>query len=448
MSGGPGAQHTSSSAAAAAAASGAYHREGDEDPQLFCGVDLDRVFAYRTFKVVNIQDRWLGLLYWSIVTMIILYFAIFNLWKQGRHQFQEPGNGFIVAKVKGKSIDAANPQRAFDISDLRFPEIEASGVFIASKIMVQRGQQVGDCVDFTDPCPCRPPATCDEATKHCKGANWCPTINEATADKSSDMEITKVKGLDKLVLDLQAGIAFPNIGNYLFVASIPEFRNITLAGLLNKTHSSLTIDAVSDTGVLLGVTFLWDCDVTMKCEPYDVKVERLDRDFNASTTEQIGTQSGGFTQKRAHHYRDSGSKTDRRDAYFMRGIRILVDSQGIGRKVALTLIVIQIGACMALLRTATLAADFLMLYLYPKKRRDLYYKCKVVESEDYSDLRDRLNLVKTQAPEKLALLRRRNRALRRGEDRGAEELVPAAGAAVKLSLGSGGRGGPSSIGMR
>ena len=70
---------------------------------------------------------------------------------------------------------------------------------------------------------------------------------------------------------------------------------------------------------------------------------------------------------------------------------------------------------LALLRTASMAADFLMLNCYRREKTQMYYKCKVIETADYSDVQDRLNVV--QQAERRALVTK------------------------KLGMGLGGRGG-------
>ena len=70
-------------------------------------------------------------------------------------------------------------------------------------------------------------------------------------------------------------------------------------------------------------------------------------------------------------------------------------------------------------------ADFIMLQLYPKQKTDLYYKCKVKETQDFSDLKDRLNVIQDTREEVAALLNR-------------------GGPGRTLGLGIGGRGGLAS----
>merc|ERR1719424_957017 len=84
-----------------------------------------------------------------------------------------------------------------------------------------------------------------------------------------------------------------------------------------------------------------------------------------------------------------------REALYLNGLRLLVDSSGIGRKASMVLAVIQLGSAIALIRVAAIVADNIMLYSlqYTKTRREAYYKCKVQETKDYSDLQDRINLI-------------------------------------------------------
>jgi len=158
--------------------------------------------------------------------------------------------------------------------------------------------------------------------------------------------------------------------------------------------------------------FFWDCDVSGDCEP-NVVIKRLD-------------SGQGFVQKRATHTRVDG--VDIRQALYLNGLRILVDSSGIGKQASLVLAIIQLGSAIALIRVAGIVADNMMLYgfQYTKTRKEAYYKCKVQETKDYSDLQDRINLIhETKA---------RDVTTRSKGSAGA-------GAGVALGLGAGGRGG-------
>merc|ERR1719281_1960441 len=129
----------------------------EDSAQQAKGTDWDQTCAYLTFKVVRIRDRNLGMLYWFIVTLVLLYIIIFALGMEGRHQYQEPGVGTVITRFKGKGF--ANG-KAWDSADLRYPEVEPYGAFILTKTMMIAKQKVAECIDFENPCPCRVGATC------------------------------------------------------------------------------------------------------------------------------------------------------------------------------------------------------------------------------------------------------------------------------------------------
>lgn len=382
-------------------------------------LDWDKICAYKTFKVVRIKDRHLGMLYWAIVTLVILYIIIFALGMEGKHQYQEPGIGTVITRFHGKGFADG---KVYDESDLRFPEVEPFGAFIMTKSVTVRNQKLGTCVDFDNPCPCRKEATCIDG--FCQDKAWCPSLGDGNADKAEGGVVTTITGLEHTILELMTGIAFPGIGNYFFVTgkstgATNPFKNVTLKDLLAQAQPPQKMEEIVETGALIGVSFFWNCDVlTTECEP-SVVIKRLD-------------EGKGFSQKRANHYTIGGE--DGRDAVLMYGIRILVDSSGIGRRMSFVLIVIQIGSGLALLRTASMASDFLMLQLYPKYRKDAYYKCKIIETKDYSDLQDRINLIQEATEEASPLLK---------QFKGRENGESAPGGAT-LGLGPGGKGGLAS----
>merc|ERR1719160_1161510 len=296
-----------------------------------------------------------------------------------------------------------------------------------TKTVEMKKQTIKECVDFENPCPCRKGAECVDG--FCKDRAWCPSLGEGNMDNPQGAAIDIISGLENTIVEIHSGIAFPGIGNYFWVtghspnAPRNEFKNITLEDLLSRADPPTKIDDVIDTGALIGVSFFWNCDVLGdECEPM-VVVKRLDN-------------GKGFIQKRAFHKTIGG--VDERQAFLMYGIRILVDSSGLGRKINFVLIMIQVGSGLALLRTASMASDFMMLRIYPKMKRDAYYKCKVEETEDYSDLQDRINLIAGQKHETKTLL---EKAVSQGGRGGA-------GAGVSLGLGPGGRGGIASTILR
>jgi|Transcript_89669 hypothetical protein len=399
----------------------------------FLNVDWDKACAYKTFKVVRIRDFKLGLSYWAIVSAVVLYVVVFAFSIEGKHQQQEPGVGTVLTKVIGKAYSG---DKVFDPSDLRFPVIEPSGAFLLTR-RVSVTQTRGKCVDWDAPkkCPCDDAAgeVCNNG--YCEVATWCPSLGDKNAhDPPPEAVVDKVQGIDRIILKIMSGIAFPGIGNRFFVtggspgAPTSQFKNISVGELLSLSDPPLKLDSkLSEYGAFIGVSFFWNCDVSGDCEP-TVVIKHLD-------------SGQGFVQKRAHFSRRNGVET--REALYMNGLRILIDSSGIGRQSSLVLAIIQIGSAIALIRVAAIVADFLMLnggvdlcggsLGYSKVRRDSYYKCKVTETKDYSDLQDRINLIDE---------------TKKREATGRIQNNTSAGASVALGLGAGGRGGLASAVLR
>jgi len=388
--------------------------------------DWNKICAYHTNRVVRIQDANLGYLYWGIVTIVVLYIQIVVFHIEGRHTFQEPGLGAVITKFKGKGFTADG--KAFDAPDLRYPIIEPSGAFLMTRRVTMKGQTMGTCVDWDSPehCPCGEHAVCG-ADNYCQVKTWCPSLgdgNVAMPGPPAGAVVEDVLGLEDAVLMIVAGIGFPSIGKKFHVAgSTPDsstlHKHISVPQLLELADPPMKLEDVAKTGCIIAVNFFWNCDLSWisDCEP-SFSVKRVDD----------GT---GFVQKRAKKKSVQGVET--RDAVYMYGMRLIVDSSGIGRQISLVPIVIQLGSCLALVQIASMAADFLMVRMYDKDRRDAYYRCKVVETKDYSEMQERLDLVGDQRS-------RAREMVAQGQVRSG-----GAGAAVALGLGAGARGSMSAV---
>mmetsp|Transcript_45227 Transcript_45227/g.104875 ORF Transcript_45227/g.104875 Transcript_45227/m.104875 type:complete len:408 (+) Transcript_45227:154-1377(+) len=348
------------------------------------GIDLDVWCAYRSTKVVRIRDRYLGFVYWGIVFLVLMYIIIFAFLIEGKHQLREPGFGTTITKLTGKAfVDG----RAMDITDLRHPTADPSGAFVLTKRVTMPNQTQDLCVNWDDPrsCPCEGSEECVDGW--CQTQSWCPSIGSHNADQPPEGAVVeKVEGLKYIKLFIHVGISFASRDHFFVYGNAEDsseeqssFSNTTIEEVLAQCDPPLQVEDLLDTGALIGISFLWSCNVLSPCEP-SIVVKRLD-------------SGQGYVRQQAHRHRGSDG-TEKRDAVYMYGIRFLVDSVGIGRRASLVLIVIQIGSAIALLSTASMSADYIMTSrIYGEDRRAAYYKCKVKETRDFSDLKDRLNLV-------------------------------------------------------
>lgn len=391
-------------------------------------MDWDNIFAYSTDKVVRIYDFKLGILYWSIVTIIILYMLIvvFNI--EARQMVELPGYGTTIARFRGKAL--ANG-KIYDEADLRFPVIEPTGAFIMTKRIVV-SQKRGRCVDmdFPSPCPCRSGDRCVDG--FCETSGWCPSLGEANAHAPpAGAKVERFEGLAAGLFQIMSSIYYPHFSEELFIQGEAPgasnlYRNITVDTLVDQAEPKIKLADVFEKGALLTVSTQWTCNVRDEfCDPI-VQVKSLDG-------------GAGFSQKRAIHFKKDGEET--RDAIYMYGLRILIDSAGSGKRTSMTLIVIQIGSGIALLRTASMIADSVMLYMYGPDRRKAYYKCKVQETKDYSDLQDRVNLIREHNEAKATLMG----TPKTGTSSGLVARGGAAGSRVPLGLGPGARGGSARV---
>jgi len=402
--------------------------------------DPDELFKYKTFRIVQIKDRRLGMLYWGIVALVTFYIVVFALLINGKHQNIRHGLGAVITKFNGKAFVG---ESAYDAADLRFPEVEPNGAFIATRIVTSEVQaRDGKCVDYDSPCPCREGAKCvgadgGEATDgYCEDVAWCPSLGEGNVDtfaESYQQNVKTMEGLENTKIDILAGIGFPGLQTPNFYVAgkvIPEgkdapppiavggkkqitgnpLKHTTLGEIHAKCENCKSLDDMIKNGALVTVMYLWNCDVDLGCSEPKVEIKQVDG-------------GKGFVTKRSILLPDN-----KRTAQMMYGIRILVDSVGIGRELDFVLLTIQAGSCLALMRTAAMVADFIMLYgscFFSEDLQKKYYKCKVKETEDYSDLKDRLNIIQEHREEVSTLLRR-------------------GGVAKTLGLGPGGRGGIAS----
>jgi len=394
------------------------------------GPDWDTLCAYKTFKVVRIKDRQLGFCYWGIVLGVVLYIVVFAFSIGGKHQDQRPGVGTVLTNIIGKTYAGG---KVFDPADLRFPVIEPNGAFLLTRRIAVK-QKRGMCVDMDHPKqkPCGPGEK--ENGLYCEVKGWCPSIGDSNAEKPpKEAKVDRLMGVGSITLKIMAGINFPGLSEDFYVAGASpgaesQFKNITVDKLLSlaktppkdqlaamdteKKDSGIKLDeALVNSGALIGVSFFWNCETDHPpCEP-SVLIKKLD-------------SGQGFVQKRATYFRNNGEEM--REALYLNGLRLLVDSSGIGRKASMVLAVIQLGSAIALIRVAAIVADNIMLYSfqYTKDRRTAYYKCKVHETEDFSDLQDRIHRV--------------------NEAKGRNINSSKAGANVDLGMGPFGRAGMAS----
>ena len=178
-------------------------------------VDWDRIFKYKTFKMVKMVDARLGLLNYSIMLMIILYIGLFVIWYKRGYLEMEVSVGQVEVDVLGKSsFELDGDIYVVDAIDMTDPAIENGALFVISReeTVKQTRGQCGNperlCDTNTD-CPIELPfakGVCVEG--FCEELGWCPPLDP------SDPETTLVRQFNNpanLTLWVRASISFPSL---------------------------------------------------------------------------------------------------------------------------------------------------------------------------------------------------------------------------------------------
>jgi hypothetical protein len=358
-------------------------------------IDWDKIFKYKTFKMVKMLDVRLGILKYAIMVIIVLYITLFVLWyKKGYLDF-ELSEGQVEFIVQGKSSFLVDKKPVVvDSIDLTDPGIEHGALFVVSREEMVRqtrglcGNPVFPC-DTNEDCPTDPPiarGSCVEG--FCEELGWCPPLDPADSDNT---KILQYQSPQNLTIWIRGAISFPGLDpDATFTtmhAEYPIYRTddpikanafyiwelLELAGVNPAS--------VLEDGCFLSVLMNWDCYLDTKegCYTPQMEVKRLD----------VGS-AAGFDIYDGDYIRSPNGDPSKESRIFSRrvGFRFLIAAKGTGYKVSLAAIILQFSSGIALLGVAGLVADFLMLVVLPE--RDHYRQYKEQNTPDFSDLRDKI----------------------------------------------------------
>eukprot|EP00347_Sterkiella_histriomuscorum_P000775 403374552 len=106
---------------------------------------------------------------------------------------------------------------------------------------------------------------------------------------------------------------------------------------------------------------------------------------------------------------NSSSANDQmRDLTVMTGIRLIFHVQGYGNTLSYASIILQISSALALLNIAATLCDLIMLYcpLLKKEHREKYFDYKIEDSEDFSNLQERVDLIEKEQEKRLKKIKK------------------------------------------
>lgn len=401
-------------------------------------IDLDEVFCYYTLKEVRMLDRRLGLLCWAIRLLVLMYVVGYVFIHEEGFTQREHSVGHVVTEVKGNTYSLSRGvARPWDMVDAIKPTLEEGGLFIATHAVYTPLQRMGNCSSPSKrcaqdaDCEYRPPLSAGRCTAGmCLEMQWCPAQSETSTERTS---VHLLEGADDFRIWFKGSINFASLDERRIFSTIDDIaprpyrspspaagdgrRLLATAGTYAETAQSASsggdgppnqfllsellmlagtsFESVKRTGCVLSVSQLWNCfvDNPGPCVP-TVHVERLDR----------SSRHNGFSYQHANYYRTSPSQVEERDLYTFRGVRLVLSSRGVGKKVSIGMIMLQISSGIALLWLANYAADFFMLNILPERRHYRTYKQE--RTPDFSDLRNKITEV---AGERKKLRERKNR---------------------------------------
>lgn len=207
----------------------------------------------------------------------------------------------------------------------------------------------------------------------CKEPSWCPNGQESASQfdletgtlgiwVKSSIQFVRLKSERLFTSQMTKPIPYPATGANVY----------TINDLLKLCQPPLRFTDIKEAGAVLGVQFIWDCDVEDEgCDKPHVQVQRIDTSFK--------TEHMGFSFEYPIY-----SGPDTRELHKVTGLRFFMHTVGTGRKVSCYAIILKFSMALALLGLAPLVADLVMLHCLGDKS-DSYFARKYDMTEDFAE---------------------------------------------------------------
>jgi len=336
--------------------------------------DTDDIFAYETVKWVRVLDRRLGLVYYTMLIIIVIYIVLYVCIIEKQYLDFEKSSGWIIVQV-------LNHQKSdlgitWDTYDRITNPGEQGAVFVPTRILITKGQtQEGFCESLLH--TCTKPEDCDIDNEllqksecvngHCMRRQWCPAENpDAATTQTQYLEFGNVElwfstyvhyhkfQLDVATTDERQEILYP----------MKRANTYPLHDLIRMAN--LDPEEVIENGAVLIANALLECDLDQ--DSCDTRVETIN----------VDTKSG-YNYAYNHVYFEDGVR--KRDVLRMYGIRLLAFATGFGKRVSFPMIVLQTSSGIALMMIAQTVADFVLMTVMAERKH--YTDQKVLQTEDF-----------------------------------------------------------------
>jgi len=367
---------------------------------------------YSTNKEVKLLDRKLGILYFSITSLVFAYvIGVRCIYEKG-YNVVERSYGVVGISINGSTYATTNGiAQPADVASLVQIGPEGSSVFLPTKWITWVDQKRGNCTSpdteckIDQDCPTTPHIAggkCEDG--HCESRQWCvpgddgfytgPTApkdpfargqEKAVAAAGGFTELQALDAIDRpgLVVVLQASISFKRGFLSLKTETGKARVKWTLAQVLQR--AGLTAAQAVEQGGVLSVVLKWDCPnllSTDDCLP------------NLQVT-QLAPGMPVYRQWANYYRRTADPSIPYRELYQARGLRLLVTSRGVGEEVSLEMITLQLFVLLALMPIASTLADTIMMHFFAERRH--YREYKTEHSPDFSDVRSKVEQLEKQS---------------------------------------------------
>jgi len=360
--------------------------------------DPDDLFSYNTVKMVRIRDRQLGIMHYVFLLGIIGYIVGYvMIYSQAYLKFNQPV-GLVRANIQ-RCPGSTFPGCQVDTSTLSYCNGQANPtldcLLLDEQDVVLPPGQSGDLLVGTRVNQTVETRVCKETDTSCNGVMWA-----ANASLSSSFYVAGVEDWSVLLdhsviapefattngtkyqgssIDMEGTLEFEGSGEVMKFG-VGARDNFTLSTLMEAAKSNLD-------------SFPEDEDVIMR---YDGAVLLVMISYSntystfapaSNLKYQIHVKRIKRTEYKAV-YSYTVASTDSRTSRNMHGVKIVFVQHGTIGQFDFQTMLIQLVTALALLTLAQTIVDLIAVYL--KDLRRLYYKAKFEETEDFSDIRDRL----------------------------------------------------------
>jgi len=303
-----------------------------------------------------------------IQLLVLVYIGVYAIWLNRGYQKTTTIEGVLYTKVKGLSHDQNG--YIYDSGDLVIPPIENNALFVATRALNTFQTENGECPDPEANCTqnsdCKNGSQtnngfvipiCDPVLHKCHVAGWCPVENES-------LPFTEFSSIETWTIFMRSSVTYSafNISTNNANKAQIGYNIFSIADMTKGNNFS----DIHKTGAIMNIKIDWSCDL-------DLGIGLCTPQYYYIRTDTGGSASVGFNFRRTIYV--TGNSTNSSAPLFSQrmytkfyGIRFVFQIQGTGRKFDVVTTVITVGSGVAFFGIASIATDFILQYLHPKKK--------------------------------------------------------------------------------